>query len=163
MNHRFHKQGTMTKGYLKGYPMYDLDSVSEPEWEEVYKDMHTLQAKHPQGYLVRNMAGFTSYRRIKQWAKALGTIPALHLYSVTSRVSHIGLGRVLHWLNVEYSDKCTVRFLQDRYAQYQINIEPKGEETGVVCPISTGKKQDCLNCGLCWSTEEPISLSGSTK
>jgi hypothetical protein len=160
MHPYFHKQGTILKGTLHGYEMYDLNAVKDSEWDEVSTYLHTLQSRHPDGYLVRNRAGFTSYRRIKQWSKALGSLSALHLYSTTTHDSQSGLGRILHWLNVEFSDRCMVRFLQDRYAQYQINIEKKGEITGLLCPASVGKTKTCVTCGQCWSTEEPITLCG---
>jgi hypothetical protein len=157
-----------------------------PEFEAMLEsELATLQAKHPQGFLVRLhiLGDFYSVSYVAKWAKWLSMFPALHVYGYTANQPNAqdklerSIGEAILTLRSALPERWAVRFsgnfedtamtansYDDERAQAQV-----AAKQAFLCPtqiskatgLYAGKDEetlvpDCGACGLCWTASKPV-------
>ena len=202
----------VTRGKLKGFPIYTVTlqeratcPVSCKHYSTCYgnnmmfairynaddeliammeSELHDLQAKYPNGFLVRLhvLGDFYSVSYVAQWAKWFGMFPALHVYGYTANqfdaVNDTERGIVQAVASLR--NACGIRFAVRSSGSYSdqfaaLSADEKQARDMLVnrqafqCPTqiskATGKLAkkdeetlvpDCGACGLCWQSQKPV-------
>ena len=202
----------VTRGKLKGFPIYTVTlqeratcPISCKHYSTCYgnnmmfairynaddeliammeSELHDLQAKYPNGFLVRLhvLGDFYSVSYVAQWAKWLGMFPALHVYGYTANQfdavndTERGIGQAVASLR----NACGIRFAvrssgsySDQFAALSADEKQArdmlSDKQAFQCPTqiskATGKLAkkdeetlvpDCGACGLCWQSQKPV-------
>lgn len=99
------------------------------------------------------LGDFFSAEYVKFWHRMMAKHKGLLIFGFTHWKRESSIGMQLQALNVIYPERSWIRF-SDQGGLMSANVE--GE--GIQCPEQTGKTKSCLTCGLCWSTDLPISF-----
>jgi hypothetical protein len=112
-------------------------------------DLHDLQSKHPEGFVVRLhvLGDFFSLDYVKFWIEALEFYPALRIFGYTHQ-----LGEIQNLIRSGLQNDRSVVRTSDTGGRLSANV--MGE--GITCPEQLQQTSSCLTCGLCWQTERPI-------
>jgi hypothetical protein len=203
----------VTKGKWKGFPIFTLtleERATCPKscqhWATCYGnnmmyayryeaglalenmleiELADLQAKHPNGFLVRLhiLGDFYSVGYVAKWAKWLGQFPALHVYGYTANQPNAidplekAIGQALLSLSQNCPERWALRFsgnfeyetMTALSADDQRSIDMIEGKKAFQCPTqiskATGKMAkkgqetlvpDCGACGLCWQASKPV-------
>lgn len=170
----------VTKGKWRGMPMYGLtleeratcsrdckqwancfgnnmqfahriDHTDERFLETLEREVKSLDAMHPYGFVVRLhvLGDFYSPEYVDFWRTLTDSYRSLRVFGYTHWHSGPIYERIADW----NSETVWVRF-SDRGGEMSANVD--GE--GIQCPEQTGKTKSCLTCGICWSTTKAISF-----
>lgn len=202
----------VTRGKLKGFPIFTVTlqeratcPISCKHYSTCYgnnmmyatrynadeellammeSELKELQAKHPNGFLVRLhvLGDFYSVEYVAQWAKWLGMFPALHVYGYTANQfdavndTERGIGQAVASLSATCGIRFAVRFsgsYSDQFAALSADEKQARDmldnKQAFQCPTqiskTTGKLakkdeetlvSDCGACGLCWQSSKPV-------
>ena len=202
----------VTRGKLKGFPIYTVTlqeratcPISCKHYSTCYgnnmmfairynaddeliatmeSELHDLQAKYPNGFLVRLhvLGDFYSVSYVAQWAKWLGMFPALHVYGYTANQPDAidskerAIGEALLSLRLACGIRFAVRFsgsYSDEFAALSQDDERSdallADKKAFLCPTQISKETgklakkdeetlapDCGACGLCWQASKPV-------
>lgn len=102
---------------------------SEAMIEQLGAELEVLAIRFPAGFVVRLhiLGDFYSTDYVRQWAEWMETLSMLHVFGYTARDPKEPIGRGL-----------------------------STGDSGIVCPVQTGKTDCCGTCALCWTVEKPI-------
>ncbi len=203
----------VTKGKWKGFPIFTLtleERATCPRscahWADCYGnnmmyafryeagsdlenmleiELTNLQAKHPNGFLVRLhiLGDFYSVSYVAKWTKWLGQFPALHVYGYTANQPDAidpqeqAIGQALLSLSENCASRWAVRFsgnfdrkqMTALSADDQRSIDLIDTKQAFQCPTQISKATgvlaskgeetlvpDCGACGLCWQASKPV-------
>ena len=202
----------VTRGKLSGFPIYTVtlqERATCPRscihWGDCYgnnmmfavrynadddliaameSELETLQAKHPNGFLVRLhvLGDFFSIQYVAQWAKWLGMFPALHVYGYTANQfdapdnKERAIGQAILSLRMACGIRFAVRFSgsysdsfsalsADDHRALQLLDDKQAFKSPTQISKETGKLakkgeetlvSDCGACGLCWQASKPV-------
>ena len=202
----------VTRGKLAGFPIYTVTlqeratcPASCIHWHDCYgnnmmfavrynadddliaameSELHALQAKHPNGFLVRLhvLGDFYSVQYVAQWAKWLGMFPALHVYGYTANQfdaadnKERAIGQAILSLRMACGIRFAVRFsgsYSDSFSALSADddraLQLLDNKQAFKCPTQISKKtgklakkgeetlvSDCGACGLCWQASKPV-------
>lgn len=202
----------VTRGKLAGFPIYTVTlqeratcPASCKHWADCYgnnmmfairynaddellammeSELHDLQAKHPNGFLVRLhvLGDFYSVDYVAQWAKWLGMFSALHVYGYTANQydaidnKERAIGEALLSLRLACGIRFAVRFsgsYSDQFAALSADETQARDmldnKKAFQCPTQISKEtgklakkdektlvSDCGACGLCWQASKPV-------
>lgn len=175
----------VTKGRWAGMPIYSLtleERATCPRscvhWENCYgnhapfskryqpgEDLEMqlaceiafLNAKHPDGFVVRLhiLGDFYSTEYVDKWRRWMSMYSTLHVFGYTARWFRKGKKRsiamAIHEARLEHPERWWIRFSNRDRAGWLTT-----GESGVICPVQTGKTDCCGTCGLCWTAKAPI-------
>lgn len=99
------------------------------------------------------LGDFFSARYARFWCRMLLEHKGLHLWGFTQYKRDQALGLALEWTNRTFAARSWIRF-SNQGGLMSANVS--GE--GIPCPEQTGKTDSCMTCGICWSTDQPISF-----
>lgn len=137
------------------------DPVFLPELEIELED---LQAKHPDGFVVRLhvLGDFYSVEYVEQWERWLDEFPALHVFGYTARdpQQKSDIGAKVLGLAFRRWDRFAVRLSSvtpgPGRAVTIFDPDPPPVAGVITCPAElfhpdgTRKTKGCNTCGLCW-------------
>ena len=202
----------VTKGKLTGFPIYTVTlqeratcPTSCIHWHDCYgnnmmfavrynaddsliaameSELKTLQAKHPNGFLVRLhvLGDFYSVQYVAQWAKWLSMFPALHIYGYTANQPDAAdnkeraIGQAILSLRMACGIRFAVRFSGSYGDQFSALSADDSKALALLdtkqafkCPTQISKEtgklakkgeatlaSDCGACGLCWQASKPV-------
>ena len=133
-------------------------------------DMPALQAQIEQGLksLLRTygrvlirlhvLGDFASEEYAKFWANLVHANPGLHLFGFTAWSRGSEVGRVLTNLNEASGGRVWIRFSNSGGPMSANVIGRSYDEDGIQCPEQIGRTDSCMTCGICWSTDKPVSF-----
>ena len=205
----------VTKGKWKGFPIFTLtleERATCPKscqhWATCYGnnmmyayryeagidlenmleiELANLQAKHPNGFLVRLhiLGDFYSVGYVAKWAKWLSMYPALHVYGYTANQPNAtdplekSIGQALLSLSENCSSRWALRFSGNFERNTMTALSVDDTRTKVMlkhkqafqCPTQISKETgklaekgqetlvpDCGACGLCWQASKPVTF-----
>tara|TARA_R100000234_G_scaffold27033_1_gene15597 strand:- start:2349 stop:3122 length:774 start_codon:yes stop_codon:yes gene_type:complete len=203
----------VTKGIWKSYPIYTLTLEERatcprscfhyedcfgnnmhrairyrhgPELEAMCEDeLVVLQAKHPNGFVVRLhiLGDFYSVSYVAKWAGWLTKFPALHVYGYTANQPNAqdklerDIGQAILSLRTNCPNRFAVRFSGnftfDTWTANSyddpVSVEMVKNKQAFLCPTQISKETgryakkdeetivpDCGACGLCWTASKPV-------
>lgn len=160
--------------YDDNMPFAHRFKYSKSLMTKIWKELMTLDKRHPQGFLVRLHVGgdFPSVEYVDFWEMALLTFKNLSCYGYTHHhynrkragvVHHAtrqgiewqderDIGRAIKKLRDKMWDRFSVRFsdmLEDKLSANSKELT----DNGITCPEQLGKTASCGTCGLCWSKD----------
>tara|TARA_X000001316_G_scaffold12138_1_gene5766 strand:- start:4359 stop:5048 length:690 start_codon:yes stop_codon:yes gene_type:complete len=156
--------------YDDNMPFAHRFKYSDTLMVRIWKELTTLDKKHPQGFLVRLHVGgdFPSVEYVKFWEMALLTFSTLSCYGYTHHhynrkrhdIDNIGIswkeerniGKAIKNLRDKMWDRFSVRFSDLLEDELSANSKDLTEE-GITCPEQLGKTASCGTCTLCWNKE----------
>ena len=104
------------------------------------------------------LGDFASEGYAKFWATLVHANPGLHLFGFTAWGRDSEVGRVLNRLNESSAGRVWIRF-SNSGGPMSANVIGRGyDEDGIQCPEQIGRTDSCMTCGICWSTEKPVSF-----
>lgn len=122
-------------------------------------ELEALQAKHPDGFVVRLhiLGDFYSLEYARFWELMLDKHPALRIFGFTAHPVNSAIGKQLAAMNTE-GDRCWIRFSGAYGAMGSVVIADERASVGTICPAQSGKTDCCGTCGLCWTMQKPIEF-----
>lgn len=119
--------------------------------ERLYVELSQLARTHRDGFVVRLhiLGDFYSVNYVEQWRRWLTQFPQLRVFGYTARFDKIGLA--LARLHGQFPDRWWVRF-----SHHDKDTWLSTGESGITCPVQTGKTDCCGTCALCWTVKKPI-------
>jgi hypothetical protein len=127
----------------------------------LWHELADLQAKHPDGFLVRLhvLGDFYSVRYAELWYEALEAYPALHIFGYTAREPTSEIGQLICEMIGVWPTRFHVRFSGWNGPRNGSVVVDSAEATEhVVCPAQTGKTDCCATCALCWHSDRTIAF-----
>lgn len=120
---------------------------------ELEIELAALAADHPQGFVVRLhiLGDFYSVHYVCCWGRWLDRFPNLRVFGYTARDPNEPIGLALQNVRDVYPDRWWVR-----WSGRDNDTWLSTGETGITCPVQTGKTDCCGTCALCWTAEMPI-------
>ncbi len=104
------------------------------------------------------LGDFVSAEYAKFWGTLVHANPGLHLFGFTAWGRDSEVGEVLSSLNETSAGRVWIRF-SNSGGPMSANVIGRGyEDDGIQCPEQIGKTDSCMTCGICWSTEKPVSF-----
>lgn len=82
----------------------------------------------------------------------------LHLFGYTAHDPYQAIGAAVNGLNVDFSERCAIRFSGRRGAYGAVVIESPEDAQSVVCPAQTDATDCCATCALCWSMDRTVEF-----
>ena len=125
-------------------------------------ELGELQRKFPGGFLVRLhiLGDFMSVEYVAKWARWLGVFPALRVYGYTHHLRGSEVGGAVFSLAGE---RWTIRQSGDVTDAFPALSADQPEALAMVerkaafiCPVQTGRNEDCGDCTLCWASPKPV-------
>ena len=188
-------KGRITKGPFRGMPLYALTLPERStcwtgcqNWNRCYgdnmglapryaptpelpdaltKDIHYLQGKHPEGFVVRLhvLGDFYSTEYVAHWHKLVSDFPALRIFGYTHWPQSTDIGWAVQQLVKDYTGRVSILRSdadgdpEDVLAR-AMTVERDGEAAPgtVLCPEMTGKTASCVTCGLCMNGRTSVSF-----
>ena len=116
-------------------------------------ELPELNQKYPDGFVVRLhvLGDFYSLQYVEKWWTWMLAFLALHVFGYMARQTSDPIGRNVFKLHSLFPERWWVR-LSDRDNETWLSTG----ESGITCPVQTGKTACCGTCGLCWTAEKPI-------
>lgn len=114
-----------------------------------------LAEKFPSGFVVRLhvLGDFYSKEYVMAWAKWLRTFRQIHVFGYTARLHAEEIGKALDAVWAEFPERWWIRFSH----QDDVDWLSTGD-SGIVCPVQTGRVGCCGECALCWAAKKPIKF-----
>ena len=104
------------------------------------------------------LGDFVSREYAKFWETLAHSLPGLHLFGFTAWDRDSEVGKVLSELNETSAGRVWIRF-SNSGGLMSANVIGRGyDEGGIQCPEQIGRTDSCMTCGICWSTEQPVSF-----
>jgi len=104
------------------------------------------------------LGDFASEEYAKFWANLVHANPGLHLFGFTAWSRGSEVGRVLTNLNEASGGRVWIRFSNSGGPMSANVIGRSYDEDGIQCPEQIGRTDSCMTCGICWSTDKPVSF-----
>lgn len=127
---------------------------------ELGRHLRQLQARHPDGFVVRLhlLGDFYSTRYVDRWAFWLRCFPALHVFGYTARTPDTPIGAAVARLARRW-DRFAIRLSAEeagpgRAITLWADDDFAGLDTSehvILCPAQEGQTTGCNTCGLCWA------------
>lgn len=93
------------------------------------------------------------------WRWALMQHKDLNLFGYTAHDPNAPIGRAIGALNVDFPDRCWIRFSGHHLGREgAVVVEQMEASTSVVCPAQTGGTDCCATCALCWTMPRTIEF-----
>ena len=130
-------------------------------------ELETLQARHPDGFLVRLhvLGDFYSRRYVALWSAWLDRFPALHTFGYTGHPPSSATGRAIDDVKTRHGNRFALRYSGafDRADSALSMDNPKAAalvaaRQAFICPQQTGKVENCAACALCWTSPKPVAF-----
>jgi hypothetical protein len=126
-------------------------------------ELLALSKKHRKGFVIRLhvLGDFYSVDYALFWRKMLDTIPNLYVFGYTARDAEQAdiIGVVLQAIRDDYSDRWWVRVSTNIAYAREMSANAQPIAGGIPCPQQTGKTAACITCGICWSTQKPVTFT----
>ena len=129
-------------------------------------ELEILNRKHKNGFLVRLhiLGDFYSVDYVKKWAMWLNRFPNLFVYGYSERKSNTPIGRALKIVRKTYGPRFMVRTSGDFKSRTMTALsydDPRAikqiaTKQAFICPVQTGKTDNCGTCGLCWTAQKNV-------
>ena len=122
-----------------------------------------LIVKYPKGIVIRLhvLGDFYSVEYVKFWADMLNKYPTLSIFGYSARYHDI-IGAHIEQLNVQFADRCVIRFSVNKAYIPIVNFRYAATESfdgkAFICPEQTSKVKSCADCGLCWTTNNTVKF-----
>lgn len=122
-----------------------------------------LYEKHDGRVLIRlhQLGDFFSPEYVIFWRDILDKFPMLAVYGYTARDPLSVIGNKIQQLNLQFADRCFVRFSNGglpTMSTVSIGSPEACPPNAFVCPEQTGKTRCCATCGACWGTEKNVAF-----
>lgn len=119
------------------------------------RELRTLQYYYPDGFVVRLhiLGDFYSSQYIKRWHNWMLDLPAMRIFGFTAHRPDTRLGKMLMMVREYHPKRWWIRFSDSDKATWLST-----GESGITCPMQTGKTDCCGTCGLCWLALKPIKF-----
>jgi hypothetical protein len=125
-----------------------------PELEKrLEAELSALAGRFPAGFVVRLhiLGDFYSVEYVNFWHGQLEKFPNLHVFGYTARWIDEDIGVAIMQIRVAFPSRWWVRF-SGRDQECDLSTG----ESGIICPVQTGKTEACGTCALCWTAKKPI-------
>lgn len=127
----------------------------------VWQELADLQAKHPEGFLVRLhvLGDFYSVGYAQLWHEALEAYPALNIFGYTAREPSGEIGQMICEMLGVWPTRFHVRFSGwNGPKNGAVVVDSANDTDKLVCPAQTGKTDCCATCALCWHSDRTIAF-----
>lgn len=125
--------------------------------ERIEAELVELQAKHPQGFVIRLhvLGDFYSAAYVDRWADWLEAFPALHIFGYTAWPETSPIGRKLNAMRRGAAwRRFALRFSNGDPTDGPASMNmtgPVAPAHATRCPAQSGQSLCCGTCTLCWS------------
>lgn len=119
----------------------------------LHEELLVLAQRYPRGFVVRLhiLGDFYSVHYVMQWGRWMQRFPNLRVFGYTARWTDEPIGIALQQVRLAFPERWWVRW-SHRDKETWLSTG----ESGITCPVQTGKTSCCGTCGLCWHVEKPI-------
>lgn len=120
---------------------------------KLQRELEFLAHENPRGFVVRLhiLGDFYDPHYVYLWGWWMQTIPQLHVFGYTAREMGTSIGIALETVRDMFPQRWWVR-----WSERDKETDLSTGDSGIICPVQTGKTDCCGTCGLCWSVDKPI-------
>lgn len=117
------------------------------------QELSALAQNHPRGFVVRLhiLGDFYSVHYVMNWGRWMQRFPNLHVFGYTARWLDEPIGAALQQVRMAFPVRWWIR-----WSHHDKDAWLSTGDSGIICPIQTGKTDACGTCGLCWAATKPI-------
>lgn len=121
--------------------------------KQLEKELTALNQRYPGGFVVRLhvLGDFYSVHYVAEWGRWMQRFSALHVFGYTARWVDDDIGIMLMQVRMAFPSRWWIR-----WSGHDEEAALSTGESGITCPVQTGKTASCGTCGLCWSILKPI-------
>lgn len=116
------------------------------------EELEALSEKYPKGFVVRLhiLGDFYSVHYVAEWGRWMQRFPNLHVFGYTARWGD-DIATMLQMVRQAFPERWWIRWSNHDEERWLST-----GESGITCPVQTGKTDCCGTCALCWTIEKPI-------
>jgi hypothetical protein len=130
--------------------------------DRLESELRNLSKKHKRGFVIRLhvLGDFYSVEYALFWQRMLDEIPNLYVFGYTARDANNGdiIGIVLESVRLRHESRWWIRVSTNIEIAVPMTANAKPIAGGIPCPEQTGKTSACTTCGVCWSTQKPVTF-----